>query len=139
MKRLVSFAASLLLIGSTGLALAQVTTPVAGDSTPGAEGTRIRNPKMKMIVDRIKLQEDRIAMGVKNAKLTADEAAALKAKLVSIRDEIKADFKLNRENGQKGITDDQIKQINTELDANSAAIHDEKQGAAAPASTPANP
>ena len=135
MKRLASLAASLLMIVSTGLALAQVTTPVAGGPTPG-EAVRIRNPKIKIIIDRIRLQEDRIAMGVKNLKLTADEAAALRAKLVAVRNEIQSDFRANHESGQKGLTDDQLKQINTELDANSAAIHDDKQGADASAGTP---
>jgi hypothetical protein len=142
MKRLALFTASLLLIGSSGLALAQDATPTAGN-TP-APGTKIRNPKVKMIMDRFQKQESRIAMGVKNGKLTADEATALKDKLKAIHAEMKADFEQNKQAGQKGLTDDQIKQVNTELDANSTAIHDEKQGAAVPAasssaSTPTNP
>jgi len=127
MRRLASLAASFLMIVPTGLALAQVTTPAAGGPTPG-EAVRIRNPQIKMIIDRIRLQEDRIALGVKNLKLTVDEAAALRAKLVAVRNEIQADFKTNHASGQRGLTEDQLKQINTELDANSAAIHDDKQG-----------
>jgi hypothetical protein len=148
MKRFVGFAASLMLIGSTSLVLAQDSTPAATPdaSTPAAatpapagnHGKRVMSPEMKEIHDRIKLQEDRIAAGVKNGKLTSDEAAALTAKLKSIREELRADFKQNKESGQKGLTDDQKAQINGELDANSAAIHDIKQDAAE-ASTPANP
>ncbi len=148
-KRLVGFAASLLLISSTSLVLAQDATPAADTpvatasaaATPAAadnHGKRVMSPEMKEIHDRIKLQEDRIAAGVKNTKLTSDEAAALTAKLKAIREEIRADFKQNKESGQKGLTDDQKTQINSELDANSAAIHDIKQDAAA-ASTPTNP
>jgi hypothetical protein len=141
MNRLVSFAASLLLIGSTGLALAQDATPTAGSPAPsGTPSMRVRNPKVKEIIDRIKLQRDRIAVGVKNGKLTADEATTLNEKLKSIGEEMRSDFKANKAAGQKGLTDDQIAQVNSELDANSTAIHDDKQDAAAPAAstTPAN-
>jgi hypothetical protein len=138
MKRLVSFAASLLLIGSASLALAQDATPTAGNPTPGAAKMKIRNPKMKLIMDRFQMQEARIAAGLKNGKLTTLEANSLKDKLKDLRIEIKTDFQQNKQAGQRGLTDDQIQQINTELDANSAAIHDEKQAGAASA-TPTNP
>src|SRR5665213_553742 len=137
MRHVALFAASLMLISSTSLILAQdTTTPVASTPAPSENpGNRVMSPAMKEIHDRIKLQEDRIAAGVKNGKLTSDEAAALTAKLKAIREEIKADFMQNKQSGQKGLTEDQKTQIKSELDANSTAIHDEKQGSAA---TPAN-
>jgi hypothetical protein len=150
MKRFALLAASLLF--TAGLALAQdtTTTPAASapDSTapgtapapdttpaPAEKGKRVMSPEMREIHDRIKLQEDRIAAGVKNGKLTADEAAALTAKLKSIREEIKSDWTQNKASGQKGLTGDQKAQIKSELEANSAAIKDDKQDATA---TPAN-
>jgi hypothetical protein len=140
MKCLVWFAASLLLISSTSLVLAQDATPVAATPAPSEHHDwKNASPEIKEIHDRIKLQEDRIAAGVKKGTLTADQASALNEKLKAIHEEIKADFKQNKESGQKGLTDDQKTQIKSELDANSAAIKDEKQDAAAPASTPTNP
>ncbi len=139
MNRLFSLAASLLLISCTGLALAQDTPPAAGNPAPSTTPTfRGRNPQVREISDRIKLQQDRIAAGVKNGKITADEATALNEKLKSIREELRADFKQNKESGQKGLTDQQVQQLKQELDANSSAIHDLKQDATA-AATPANP
>ncbi len=138
MKRWMMLAVSLLLMGSTGLALAQDSTPAAGNTAPSeTPHMRVRNPKVKLILDRMKLQRDRIEVGVKNGKLTADEAATLKAKLKEIGEEMRTDFQQNKAAGQKGLTDDQITQINRELDANSTAIHDDKQDAAA-AAAPAN-
>jgi hypothetical protein len=140
MKRLVWFAASLLMISTTSLALAQDATPAAGTPAPSENhGWKNASPAMKEIHDRIKLQQDRIAAGVQKGTLTADQASALKEKLKAIHEEIKADFEQNKQNGQKGLTDDQKTQIKSELDANSAAIKDEKQDSSAPASTPANP
>ena len=141
MKRLVWFAASLMLVSSTSLVLAQDATPDAATPAPlENHGWKNASPEMKAIHDRVKLQEDRIAKGVQNKSLTGDEATALNAKLKDIREEIRADFKQNKENGQKGLTSGQITQINSELDANSTAIHDDKHDTSAPAaSTPANP
>lgn len=123
MNRSFLFAAALLWMGSTGLALAQDATPVPGNRHHSG---RVQNPQVKAIMDRITLQKGRIDVGVKNGKLTADQASALNAALKSIYDEIHADFKQNREAGQKGLTEAQITQLNQELDANSTAIHDGK-------------
>jgi hypothetical protein len=59
---------------------------------------------------------------VKSGKLTAGTDAPLTAKLNSIKEEIETDFKQNRENGTRGLTDDQIQTVNQELAANNAAI-----------------
>jgi ribosome recycling factor len=66
--------------------------------------------------------------GVKNGKLTKDEAMALHAKVKSIREEMQADVKSN---GNGELTGDQYKQLNQEFDENSTAIHDEKTDGAA--------
>ncbi len=120
MKRLVSFAASLLLIGSTGLALAQDSTPVAASTTPTHAWKK--NPVMEKIHEQIKSQKALIAADLKNGKLTADTAAPLNDKLKSIEEEIRADFKENRESGTKGLTPDQLQAINDELAANNGVI-----------------
>ena len=81
----------------------------------------------------------RIKAAVKGGKLTKDEAKPLWEKLKSIRQEMQADIKSN---GKRELTEDQFKQLNDELNANSEAIKDgqsEGAGASVPASTPATP
>ena len=115
MKRLAAFTVSMLVAGSTSWAVAQDTGAGSGHKHP-------RNPAVEKIFETIKTQKTQIAADVKSGKLTADAATAVNAKLKSIQDEIKADFKANRAAGTRGLTDDQIQTIDQELTANAANI-----------------
>jgi hypothetical protein len=127
MNRLVSFAASLLLLSSMGLAWAQDTATVAENATPAI--TPIFNedkPHLKELVGQLKLQTDRVEAGVANGNITENEAAALRLKLKAMRDELRADVMQKHQNGLKLLPDDQIQRLKSELEANSMAIHDKK-------------
>jgi hypothetical protein len=133
MKRLVLFVASLMLTGSTGMALAQydtlaVSTPVAS-STPAFKS----NPQVKEIADRIKLQEARITAAMSDGKLLAGPGEDLRKKLSAIRLELQVDIRQNRKNGQQGLTGDQIQQLNSELNENLTALRQDKHDIASPA------
>lgn len=113
MKNLLSLVVSLMLIAFTGLAFAQDAA-----STPGDHPHRGKNP----LFEKVKAQEALIAADIKSGKLTSDAAAPLSAKLQSIKDEIKSDFKTNKADGTKGLTDDQKAAIDKELEANATGI-----------------
>jgi ABC-type transporter Mla subunit MlaD len=70
----------------------------------------------------VKAQQDGINVGLKNGSLTKGQAKDLSAKVKAVKDQVRSDFKQNRENGQKGLTDDQVQQLNKMLDENAAAI-----------------
>jgi hypothetical protein len=130
MKNLLSIAVSVLLMGS-GLAFAQDSTPVAGNTAPAvAPGTQPaamgKHPRFDEIHGRIKEQRMRIAAGVKSGKLTKDEAKVLLDKVKTVADQMKSDFQQNKQSGQKGLTDEQVQQLNQMLDDNSKAIYGEK-------------
>jgi hypothetical protein len=136
MKKLLPYAASALLLGATGLAFAQDNAPAttsapetapSAQSTPMAEkGMKGTHPKLDELRTRLKLQRARIEEGVKNGKLTAQEAEALRAKVKAVHDQMRADFEQNKQSRQKGLTDDQFSQLNQMLDENSKAIFNEK-------------
>ncbi len=128
MKRFISFAA-LLLLSTTGLALAQNTTPVAQPVM------KWDNPRFTEIHTRMKNQRTRIAQGLKSGKLTQDEAKTLQNKIEAVRGQMRSDFQQNKQSGQKGLTDQQFQQLNQMLDDSSLAIFGDKHGDA----TPANP
>jgi hypothetical protein len=115
MKSIAAFTASMILVGSTCLAMAQEATPGSGHKHP-------RNPAVEKIFETIKTQKNQITADVNSGKLTSDLASTINAKLKSIEDEIKADFKQNKENGTRGLTDAQISTLNQELTANAANI-----------------
>ncbi|HTA75594.1 MAG TPA: hypothetical protein VK791_00385 [bacterium] len=115
MKSIAAFTASMILVGSTCIAMAQ-------DATPGTGSKHTRNPAVEKIFKTIKTQKNQITADVTNGKLTADMANTINAKLKSIEDEIKADFKQNKKNGTRGLTDSQIETLNQELTANAANI-----------------
>ena len=126
MKYLVLLTASLLMLGSTGMALAQYDSLVAQTPSATIAPAFTGNPKVKEIVDRIKLQRARIDAAMADGKLLADPGAELKKKLLAIRLELQTDFSQNKKNGREGLTDDQIKQLNAELNENLTAIRKAK-------------
>jgi hypothetical protein len=134
MKKLLSFISALLFAGSAGIALCQNdSTPPAASAAPAAQTAPMAkgngdHPLIHEIRTRLEDQNKRIMAGVKNGKLTKDEATALHGKVKSIRVEMQVDLKSN---GKKELTEDQYKQLNQELDDNSKAIHDEKSEGAA--------
>jgi len=117
MKSIAAFTASMILVGSTCLAMAQDATPGAGSGHKHP-----RNPAVEKIFETIKTQKNQITADVTKGKLTADMASTVNAKLKSIEAEIKADFKQNKENGTHGLTDAQIATLNQALTANAANI-----------------
>ncbi len=116
MKKIVSFAASLLFIGATGLAFAAETTAPAPKPV-------IHHPRIHEVHDRMKDQEARIKEGLKSGKLTPAQAKALRDVLKSVQAQMEADYKTN---GKRELTDDQKKQLNQMLDENSKTIYGEK-------------
>jgi hypothetical protein len=134
MKRIIFFAASLLFMGSTGLALAQDATPVSGH--PAAQPVmKWDNPHFIEIHSRMKNQRERIVAGLKSGKLTQDEAKTLENKVEAVRGQMRSDFEQNKQSGQKGLTDEQFQQLNQMLDDSSQAIFGDKHGDTAVAST----
>jgi small-conductance mechanosensitive channel len=129
MNRVKAFVCSALLVGSTGLALAQDATPGAAPatvpvSTPAAGQPGMmkgEHPRIMEVRERLQRQRGRIAAAVKGGKMTKDEAKPLWEKLKSIRAEMQADIKSN---GKTELTEAQLKQLNDELNANSEAIKD---------------
>jgi polyhydroxyalkanoate synthesis regulator phasin len=144
MKHLGLFAVSLFWACSTGWALAQVSTPVSGNTpavnAPAAMG---KHPRFDEIHGRMKEQRERILEGVKTGKITKDEAKPLMEKVKAVGEQMKSDFQQNKQSGQKGLTDEQVQQLNQILDENSKAIYGEKHGGndtpADPSVKPANP
>jgi hypothetical protein len=117
MKTLVAFTASMIILGSTHLVMAQDATP-----GPNSGHKHPRNPAVEKIFETIKTQKDQIAADIKSGKLTTDAAGTANSKLQSIEEELKADFKANKAAGTHGLTDAQIQTLNQELTANAANI-----------------
>ncbi len=142
MKNTLSIVVSLVLMGF-GLAFAQDSTPVAGNTAPGTQPAAMGNhPRFDEIHGRIKEQRERIMAGVKSGKLSKVEAKVLMGKVKAVGDQMKSDFQQNKQNGQKGLTDEQVQRLNQMLDDNSKAIYGEKHegdSTAPSATTPTNP
>jgi LAS superfamily LD-carboxypeptidase LdcB len=148
MKRLLSIAASFLLIGFVGSVLAQDSNPPAGSAPSTTSASAIPNKPIKVIQWRIKNQLKRIHLGVKAKKITHAEAKDLKTQVNTIRKQLKTDIAANKKAGVKKLTDDQYNQLKQMLDDNSKAITDGKNdgetdsnaspAATAPSTTPAN-
>jgi predicted RNase H-like nuclease (RuvC/YqgF family) len=143
MNKIVSVTSALLFAGAAGMALAQTSTATpSAPAAPSAQATPMKHmmgkgdhPRINELRARFEEQNKRIWAGFKHGKLTKDEAEALHAKVKSIREEMQGDVKSN---GDGGLTEDQFKQLNQELDENSAAIHDEKtEGSTGSAPAPA--
>ena len=130
MKKILSLTSTLLFVGAAGIAFSQtnISTPAAS-TAPAADATPMKtmekgdHPRIKAIWERVRNQNERIKAGVKNGKLTKEEAVTLHSKVKSIREEMQSDI---QSNGKRELTEDQFNQLNQELDANSTAIHDEK-------------
>jgi hypothetical protein len=126
MKKLSMLVISAYLAGGTGLALAQA-------ATPGLSAKEEAHPRIYEVKDRIKKQQKRIDQGLKAKTLTDDQAKACREVLKSVKTQMKADYKTN---GSKKLNEDQTAELNKLLDANSAALHEEKQEAAQATAVP---
>jgi len=125
MNKLVTYAASLLFLGATGLALADT------GSAPASKPMMHPHPRIHEVHHRMRDINDRIIQGVKSGKLTKEQAQALRQQLKAIQQEMEADYKTN---GKRELTEDQQKQQNQELDQISKQVYDEKhdEGGTAP-------
>jgi len=119
MKSFTFFAVTILLMGITGLALAQ-ETPV-----PPNIFIYSRPPSTADIKQRIKHQKAKIVVDSKVGKLTTLKAADRQADLKSIDDQRKADYS---KNGNKELTDDQKVDLTQKLDESRTNIINPKYG-----------
>ncbi len=115
-------ALSILLMGSAGLASAQimVATPSAPASMTTSAipitGAAADGPASKTEINaRITDQETRIDADSKVGKLTLEQAKPLKCSLKKIKKQKKADY---AENGKNELGGDQKTDLNNQLDAN---------------------
>ena len=87
MKKILSLTSTLLFVGAAGIAFSQtnISTPAAS-TAPAADATPMKtmekgdHPRIKAIWERVRNQNERIKAGVKNGKLTKEEAVTLHCK-----------------------------------------------------------
>ena len=122
MKKVLSLASAFLFVGVAGIALSQTDNSAPAASTvpavvaPKAKAT---HPLLNEIRARIEAQNERIGAGVKDKKITKDQAKAFHEKIKAVREELQKDLKTT---GTKELADDQFQQLKQELDDNSTAI-----------------
>lgn len=92
--------------------------------TPSVSAKEMANPRIFELKDRIKNQRARIAQGLNDNTLTANEAKDCSATLDSVANQMKADYKTN---GSMKMTKDQYTVFNASLDSNSITLHEAKQ------------
>ena len=112
MKKIISLAVAVMILGVTGLAMAD---------DAAAPGTGISGGKRTPVLrNRMHRQGKRIKNGVKNGSLTKDEAKDLASDHKALREEIK-DAK-----SDGTVTKDERKQIHKDLNAESKKIYEKK-------------
>ena len=94
----------------------------AGNGNPTGGKFAVNHPRRNEVNTRVDNQRERINQGLKNGKLTGQEAQQLRANDRAIKQQEHADVKAN--GGY--LTRAQQKQINQEENANSQLIRDEK-------------
>jgi hypothetical protein len=117
----VLLAAVVFAAGGMGLVFAQDTAPV--NSHVAAK--KVAHLRIVRLIDRIENQRERIDQGLANKTLTADQAQAARGVLDSVISQMKAEQKAN--GAKKIMSLDKYAAYNASLDANSAAINEEKQ------------
>jgi hypothetical protein len=105
MKSAVLVVATALFIGSIGLALAQSATPTDG---------HMSRPVNNEVSARMMTMMEQIQKDLHAGKLTQAQATALKAKVLTVRQQELQDFKTN---GHKYLTADQKTELGQALDA----------------------
>ena len=113
---------SYLLAGALAMSAWTVKAEAQGNGNPTGGKFAKEHPRRNEVNTRVENQRERINQGVKNGKLTGQEAQQLRANDHAIKQQEHADVKAN--GGY--LTPAQQKQINQEENANSKLIHDEK-------------
>jgi hypothetical protein len=113
---------SYLLAGALAASTWMVQADAQGNGNPTGGNFAAKHPRRNEVNTRVEDQRDRINQGLKNGKLTGQEAQQLRANDRAIKQQEHADVKAN--GGY--LTPAQQKQINQEENANSQLIHDEK-------------
>ena len=85
------------------------------------------HPRIFELNARVKSQRDRIAQGVNENTLTADQAASCRVVLDSVEKQMKADYSANGLKKSMILTTAQYTGFNTSLDSNSQYIREQKQ------------
>jgi hypothetical protein len=101
------------------------TAQAKGKGNPtGAPGSKFatEHPRRNEVNKRVDNQRERINEGVKNGKLSEQQAQQLRANDRAIKEQEHAEVRANGGH----LTPGEQKQINQEENANSALIHDEK-------------
>jgi hypothetical protein len=117
-KKLALLFATLWAVGAAGFVCAQ---------EPSVTAVEENHPMIFELGDRIQNQRIRIALGLDNNTLTADEAASCTKVLDSVEGQLKADYKTNGSQKAMKLKRDQYFALNALLDSNSVVIHEEKQ------------
>jgi hypothetical protein len=99
--------------------------PFAGPSAaaPSKSAMEMKHPRILELKDRIKNQRARIDRGLNDGSLTGDDAKASRMVLDKLEARINAERKAN---GTKIMTKERYDSYNTDLDVNSAVLHEEK-------------
>lgn len=117
-KKLALLFVSLWAVGATGFVYAQ---------EPSVTAMEENHPMIFELGDRIQNQRVRIALGLENNTLSADEAASCSKVLDSVESQLKADYKANGSQKAMKLKREQYLALNVSLDSNSTVIHEEKQ------------
>ena len=113
---------SYLLAGTLAASAWTVKADAQGNGNPTGGKFAVEHPRRNEVNKRVDNQRERINQGLKNGKLTGQEAQQLRANDRAIKQQEHADVKAN--GGY--LTGAQQKQINQEENANSKLIQDEK-------------
>ena len=113
---------SYLLAGALAVSAWAVQAEAQGNGNPTGGEFAVKHPRRNEVNTRVDNQRERINQGVKNGKLTGQEAQQLRANDRAIKQQEHADVKANGGH----LTRAQQKQINQEENANSQTIRDEK-------------
>jgi hypothetical protein len=113
---------SCLLAGALAASAWMVQADAQGNGNPTGGEFAVKHPRRNEVNTRVENQRERINQGLKNGKLTGQEAQQLRANDRAIKQQEHADVKANG----GSLTRAQQKQINQEENANSQLIHDEK-------------
>ena len=121
MIKQVLLAGTILLAGGTGFGFADDTASVS----PHVAIKKVAHQRIVKLIDRIQNQREMISQDLTDNTLTADQAQGCRAVLDSVVSQMKGEQKAN--GAKKTMSKDQYEAYNASLDANSAAISEEKQ------------
>lgn len=99
--------------------------PIMGASAPAPSlsAMEVKNPRIFELKDRIKNQRARVDQGIKDASMTEDDAKICRAVLDKLESRINSDHKAD---GTKAMSKEKYDAYNADLDANSAALQEQK-------------